>query len=162
LLNGILAVHTYLTNQTHPDLSPCTLRNQAKGGAMINSDVLDSYYIEIGTIVGIIQADSLHQLAVVRWITTSKHGASHIGLEFLPEPTAVQMNVESKTNSLVGSLLPMHSADKSTNTIIVNNDTYLPLQTITVTENNNNYKIDIGSSLDTLYNCEQFIYNIKN
>jgi len=56
----------------------------------------------------------------------------------------------------------MHSGDKSTNTIIVNNNTYLPLQTITVTENNNNYEIDIGSSIDTLYNCEQFSYNIKN
>jgi hypothetical protein len=161
LLNGIPAIHTYLTNQTHPDSSFCTLRNQSKGGAMINSDILDSYYLEIGSIVGIINADNSHQLAVVRWITTNNHGASHIGLEFLPEPTPVQMIVGSKTSSFVGLLLPIHSGDKSSNTIIVDNDTYLPLQTISVTENNNNYKIDIGSSLDTSYNCEQFSYKIK-
>ncbi len=161
LIKGVAAIHNYLTTHTLTDSFRCTVRNQSKGGVMLSSDMLDSYYLEIGTIVSIIDINDTQQLAAVRWLTTNPQGSSRIGLEFLATPRPVQMSDENKNNNFVGLILSIQRGAKKTETIIVDKGTYLPLQTINVTDDNNTYKISIDSSIENTFNCEQFSFKIK-
>ncbi len=161
LLLGISIIYEYLTTKTYSASFHCTIHNEGSGGIMISCEALDSYSVEIGDIVGILDSKSKHQLAVVRWMASSEEGRTHIGLEFQLEPIPVKMSLENKTDSFNGLLLPGPIKKNLNNTIIVNKGTYLPLQTINVTEGQKTYKIVINSLIDSPLNCEQFSFNQK-
>ena len=161
LLLGISIIYEYLTTKTYSASFHCIVHNEGSGGIMISCDTLDSYSVEIGDIVGILDSKSKHQLAVVRWMASSEEGRAHIGLEFQLEPIPVTMSLENKIDSFVGLLLPDPIKKNVKNTIIVNKGTYLPLQTINVTEGQKTYKIVINSLIDNPLNCEQFSFTKK-
>jgi hypothetical protein len=161
VLMGISAIHQYLTTQSLSKTYPCIVRNRGKGGMMISSETLDCYYLSIGNIIGVVDKNN-HRLAVVRWMSSSNDGMSHIGIEFLPDPTPIKLNIESKTNAFIGLILPVQTGGTSTNTIIVDRETYIPLQTISISDGQNTYKIAKDESIENNFNCEQFSFSIKS
>ena len=162
VLVGLEAIHDSILTNSPSSSIRCIIRNRSVGGLLISSDSLNSYHLKTGDIVALFESDSKPILASVSWLITDDKGVSNIGLELQAEhAVAVTMALKNKNDSFLGLILPRSKSANSQKTILVKKGTYLPLQTLNITEDQKTYRISIDSLIDDDLNCEQFIFNIK-
>ncbi len=162
LVLGFPAIHLTLTGQTLAESYLCTVHNKSAGGMMIESHVLNSYSIAIGDLVALTNEKQTAQLAVIRWISSSQHDLTCFGLEILPHTTPVTLTLGQESDSFPGLIVPMADKGSTTRTMLVDKDTYLPLQAMTVLDGQQSYQIVIDKLIESPINCQQFTYHIKD
>jgi len=163
LITNLNDMHHHLTTATLSSSIRCTVVNEGIGGMMINSDSLNYYHLELNDFVAILDSNSKLHIAVVRWMKTNKKGASTIGLESVSQHvTPVSMQLENKMEPFIGLILTSAVGRSVEKTIIVDKETYLPLQKIKLTAGKKTYKISIDSLLESTSNCQQFSFKTEH